>query len=71
MFAVVKLLENTVPEIESLAFVYSGLNGISDKGREHLRDLAKSLLAIQNSPGTPVPEDISRDITRKATEELS
>jgi len=66
----VKMLKNTVPKGDNLAFIYSGLNSISDKSREHLKDIAKSLLAIQSNPGAPVPDDICRDIMRMPTGEL-
>ncbi|MCL2191139.1 MAG: hypothetical protein FWB79_04035 [Treponema sp.] len=66
----VDLQKNTVPEMDGLAFIYSGLNNVSDKGREHLRDIAKALLAIQNSPGIPVPDGVCRDIMRKAAGNL-
>jgi len=47
---------------ENLSLIYSGLNNISDKGREHLKNIAQSLIAIQNRPGTPVPDSIGREI---------
>jgi len=68
ILAVMKSLKNTVPEMDSLTFIYSGLNCISDKGRERLKDIAKTLLDIQNSPGTPVPDYICMDIMRKPEE---
>jgi len=47
---------------DNLALIYSGLGSISDKGRKHLKNIAQSLITIQNRPGTPVPDSISREI---------
>jgi len=58
--------ENTVPEMDGLAFIYSGLGNISTEGRKQLKNLAQSLVAIQNRPGVPVPDSICREILRKA-----
>jgi len=55
---------------ENLPLIYSGLNSISDKGRKRLKNIAKSLIAIQNRPGTPVPDSIGREIMRDCTNEL-
>jgi hypothetical protein len=65
-----KIQENNVCEIENLAVIYSGLNNISNKGREHLKKIAESLIAIQNRPGTPVPDSICREIMRNPMNEL-
>jgi len=48
---------------DSLSLVYSGLGSISDKGRKHLKNVAQSLIALQNRPGVPLPDRISREIT--------
>ena len=55
---------------ENLALIYSGLNSISDKGREQLKNIAQSLIAIQSRPGTPVPDSIGREIMRDSRNEL-
>jgi len=55
---------------ENLSLVYSGLNSISDKGREHLKNIAHSLIAIQNRPGTPVPDSICREIISDSMNDL-
>jgi len=52
---------------ENLSLVYSGLGSISEKGRKQLKNIAKSLIAIQNRPGTPVPDSIGREIMRNST----
>jgi len=59
--------EYLVIDNDNFTFIYSGLNSISDSGREKLKNIAESLIAIQNRPGTPVPENISRDIIRDST----
>jgi hypothetical protein len=64
------IFENTVLERENTAFIYSGLGSISSKGREHLKDIAQSLIAIQNRSGTPVPDRICREIIKNPTNEL-
>jgi len=64
------LLNYQVFDMENLSLIYFGLNSISGKGREHLKNIAQSLIAIQNRPGTPVPDSICRDIMRNPTNEL-
>jgi hypothetical protein len=64
------IFENTALERENIAFIYSGLNSISDKGREQLKNIAQSLVVIQNHPGTPVPDSISRGIARDSINEV-
>ena len=54
-------------DIENLSLIYSGLNSISDKGRKHLKNIAQSLIAIQNRPGTPVPDSVCREIIQDST----
>ena len=65
----VDLQKNIVLDMDNPAFIRSGLNSISGEGREYLRDMTKSLLAIQSHPGAPVPDKICRDIMRKPTGE--
>jgi hypothetical protein len=38
---------------DNLAVIYSGLGSISDRGREYLKNIAQSLIALQNRPGSP------------------
>jgi hypothetical protein len=65
-----RISKNNVWERDNLVLVYSGLNSISDKGREQLKNIAKSLVAIQNRPGTPMPDSISREIISNQMNEL-
>jgi hypothetical protein len=65
-----KISGNIVLDRDNLAFLYSGLNSISDKERKHLKNIAQSLIAIQNRPGAPVPDSISREIMRGSTKDL-
>jgi hypothetical protein len=60
----------TVIEKDNLTFIYSGLGSISGKWREHLKNIAQSLIAIQDRPGTPIPDSICREIMRNPTNEL-
>jgi hypothetical protein len=62
--------ENTALERENTAFIYSGLGSISDKGREQLKNIARSLIALQNRPGSPLPDSICREIIKNPTNEL-
>ena len=55
---------------DNTSLIYSGLNSISDKGREQLKNIAQSLIAIQNRHGTPVPENIGWEIIINTTNEL-
>ena len=55
---------------ENLALIYSGLGSISSKGRKHLKNVAQSLVAIQNHPGTPIPDNICREIILDSMNEL-
>ena len=55
---------------ENPAFIYSGLGSISNKGREYLKNIAQSLIALQNHPGTPLPDSICREIVRDSMNEL-
>jgi hypothetical protein len=64
------IYENTVLERDNIAFIYSGLDSISSKGRKHLKNVAQSLVAIQNHPGTPIPDSISREIARDSINEF-
>ena len=62
---------NTVYDRENLALIYSGLNSITAKGRKHLKNIAQSLIAIQNRPGTPIPDSIGQEIFRESINDLS
>jgi hypothetical protein len=64
------IYENTVLKKENTAFIYSGLDSISDKGRKHLKNIAQSLIALQKRPGTPLPDSISREIVRDSMNEV-
>jgi hypothetical protein len=64
------IYENTGLKRENTAFIYSGLSSISDKGREYMKKIAQSLITLQNHPGTPIPDRISREITRDSMNEL-
>jgi hypothetical protein len=55
---------------DNLALIYSGLGSISDKERKRLKNIAQSLIAIQNRPGTPVPDNICREIMMNSTNDL-
>jgi len=63
-------LEYSNFEIENLSLIYSGLSSISGKGRDYLKNMAQTLIAIQNRPGTPVPDSISKEIMRDLKNEL-
>jgi hypothetical protein len=58
------ICKNTVYDRENTAFIYSGLGSISDKGREYLKNIAQSLITLQNHPGSPLPDSICREIMR-------
>jgi len=60
----------TVIGRDNVSLIYSGLNSISDKGRKHLKNIAQSLVAIQNRPGSPLPDGIYREIMRDSRNEL-
>ena len=64
-----RVSKKSAPDRENSAFIRSGLGSISTEGREYLKNLAKSLVTIQNYPGAPVPESISQEIIRNETEE--
>jgi hypothetical protein len=59
--------KDTVYCRDNLSLIYSGLDSISGKGRKRLKNIAQSLIAIQNRPGTPVPDSICREIVRNST----
>jgi len=65
-----RVSKNNVWVRDNLALIYSGLYSISDKGRKHLKIIAQSLIAIQNRPGTPVPDNIGREIMLDSSNEL-
>jgi hypothetical protein len=52
-------------DTENSAFIYSGLRNISEKGRKRMKIIAQSLIALQNRPGTPVPDSICHEIIRE------
>ena len=60
---------NTTKAEQNIDFVYSGLSDISDKSRKRLKNLAQSLVIIQNNPGFPMPDSVSRDIMQYPTDE--
>jgi hypothetical protein len=55
---------------ENLSLIYSGLDSISNKGRERLKKIAESLVVMQNRPGTPIPDSICREIMGSQKNEL-
>ena len=63
------IVTNSVQDRESTTFIYSGLGSISGEGRKHLKNIAQSLIALQNSPGTPIPDNICQDIIHNAMNE--
>jgi hypothetical protein len=65
-----RLSKYPLPDRENLAFIYSGLGSVSNRGREYLKNLAQYLLAMQNRPGTPIPEGICQEIIRNKTDDL-
>jgi len=65
-----RVSENNTWERENLALIYSGLGSVSDKGRKHLKNIAQSLIALQNKPGIPLPDRICREIMRDSSREL-
>ena len=65
-----RVFYNTVSPRKNTTFIYSGLDSISDEGREYLKKLAKSLVAIQNRPGTPIPDSVCQEILQGQTEEV-
>jgi len=64
------LSKHFINDRENIAFIYSGLGSISDKGREYLKNIAQSLIALQNRPGSPLPDSIYREIMRDSRNEL-
>ena len=63
------IMNNFITDKENLKFIYSGLGSISKRGREYLKKIAKSLIAIQNRPGTPVPDKIGQEIEENSRKE--
>jgi hypothetical protein len=61
-----RLPEIIIQDRENTALIYSGLGSISGKGREYLKNVAQSLIALQNRPGSPLPDSISREIVRNS-----
>jgi len=62
--------ENIVQDSQNIAFIYSGLGSVSNKGRKYLKNIAQSLIAIQNHSGFPVPDNICKEITRNPLNEM-
>jgi len=54
--------EYTTMGRDNLSFIYSGLGSISDNGRKRLKNIAQSLIVMQNHPGMPIPDRICREI---------
>jgi hypothetical protein len=65
-----RISKNNVWERENIAVIYSGLNSISAEGREQLKNIAQTLIDLQNRPGTPVPDNVCREIIKIPTSEL-
>jgi len=59
-----KNAEENVQDTQNLAFIYTGLGSISENGREQMKNIAQTLIAIQNNPGFPIPDNISKEIMR-------
>ena len=57
-----QLSEFSAIDRENTALIYSGLDSLSSKGRKHLKNIAQSLIALQNRPGSPLPDSIWREI---------
>ena len=55
---------------DNLVLIYSGLNSVSVKGRKRLKNIAQSLIALQNRPGGPIPDRICREIINNPTKEI-
>jgi len=62
--------ENNVPAMDDLAFIYSGLGSVSTEERERLKRVAQSLLAAQNRPGLPLPDNIRQKLLWETTGEI-
>jgi hypothetical protein len=56
-----------VADRDNLKLIYSGLGSISSKERKRLKNIAESLVAIQNRPGTPIPDSIYKEIMLNIT----
>jgi hypothetical protein len=52
------------PQDNDTAFIYAGLDQISEKGRKTLKCIAQSLVLAQNNPGYPLPEGVDQQIKR-------
>jgi len=68
--SMVETKKNAVLDIDTQAFLYSGLASISSEGRERLKQIAQSLIAVQESPGSPVPNNVQWEILRESTSGL-
>jgi len=56
--------------MDDLAFIYSGLGSVSTEERERLKRVAQSLLAAQNRPGLPLPDNIRQKLLWETTGEI-
>jgi hypothetical protein len=59
-----KYIENIAQDSQNISFIYSGLGSISSKGRKRLKNIAQYLIAVQNRPGFPIPDNICKEIMR-------
>jgi len=57
-----KTSENIVLVRENLTLIYSGLHSISSKGKKRLKNIAQSLIEIQNRSEISVSESIGQQI---------
>ena len=64
-----EVLINHASDSENAAFIYSGLGSVSNESREYLKNIAQSLIAIQNNPGSPMPENIGRELIQYLRED--
>jgi len=62
-----QLSKFSIVDRDNLTLIYSGLGNISDKGKKRLKNIAESLIAIQNRPGTPIPNSICKEIMLNLT----
>ena len=63
------VFKNSTTDMQSIAFISSGLISISDNGRKRLKNIAQTLIAIQNRPGFPVSDKIHQEIIWDITKE--
>ena len=60
-----RILKKDTGDKESINFIYSGLGNVSKNGREQLKYIAQSLIAMQSGPGFLIPENICREIVQE------